>query len=77
MLSAHRILYLSSSAAAYCNDKNIPSGFCSFCEDSEARDRHVEGEAVLRRMWHVASERYRIVCKRLVGMCGCVLWMVG
>lgn len=39
--------------------------------------RHVDGKAVLRWMWHVASERYRIVHKRLVGICGCVLWMVG
>jgi len=76
MLSAHGILYLPSSAAAYCNDKNVPSGFLSL-KTVKREARHVVDKAVLRWMWHVASERYRIVYKRLVGICGCVLWMVG
>lgn len=76
MLSAHRILYLASSAALYCNNKNIPSSFLSL-KTGKRDSRHVDGKAVLRWMWHVVSERYRIVYSRLVGICGgCVLWMV-
>jgi hypothetical protein len=59
--------YVSSSAAAYCNDKNIPS--IHFFKAVKRDARYVDGEAVLRWVWHVARGRYRIVYERLVGVC--------
>jgi hypothetical protein len=67
--------YVSSSAAAYCIDKNIHS--IHFLKTVKRDARHVDGEAVLRWVWYVARGRYRNVYERLVGICGgYVLWMV-